>query len=317
MGHPGPRAGSVPASQRHPSDRRQSEPVSVNGHGWTAWLARLLECSRRVAGGIRLGCGAVLQSGWPKLGSIGQHHVSPYVRAEGLPTAGGAVQGRAVTICGRRGKPGIANLPAGTFEIQRVEFDEKLQHAGAHASQLSAPGHIRHERTDERAWTRQLVLTGQLAAGTGLWPARMCQPRPAGPGSPAPARDSDDRPPPRHQPARSEPDPRPCLRGATAPSNESGSGGDGGGDCGFIINRQAAARAPSWRRGGSQRSQRSKPTTSVTAGHVRSLLSRQVTAGHAGHGRPRPSVSDAGSRPRRHEPVRHGTGQGAHGAVRT
>ena len=139
----------------------------------------------------------------------------------------------------------------------------------------------------------------------------------ATPCSPAPARDSDDRPPPRHQPARSEPDPRPCLRGATAPSNESGSGGDGGGDCGFIINRQAAARAPSWRRGGSQRSQRSKPTTSVTAGHVRSLLSRQVTAGHAGHGRPRPSVSDAGSRPRRHEPVRHGTGQGAHGAVRT
>ena len=25
-------------------DRRQSEQVSVNGHGWTAWVARPLEC---------------------------------------------------------------------------------------------------------------------------------------------------------------------------------------------------------------------------------------------------------------------------------
>ena len=52
-------------------------------------------------------------------------------------------------------------------------------------------------------------------------------------------------------------------------------------------------------------------------GHGRPRRSRPVTAGHGGHGRPRPSVSDAGSRPRRHEPGAHGTGQGAHGAVRT
>ena len=49
----------------------------------SAGLARPLECSRRVAGGIRLGCGPVRQSGRLKLGSTGPHHVSPYVRAEG------------------------------------------------------------------------------------------------------------------------------------------------------------------------------------------------------------------------------------------
>ena len=55
------------------------------------------------------------------------------------------------------------------------------------------------------------------------------------------------------------------------------------------------------------RPRRSRPVMAVTA----------VTAGHRGHSRPRPNVSDAGSRPRRHEPAAHGTGQGAHGAVRT
>ena len=69
-------------------NRRQSEPVSVNGHGWTAGLARPLECSRRVACGTRLGCGAVRQSGRPKLGSTGPNHVSSYVRAEGRLPAG-------------------------------------------------------------------------------------------------------------------------------------------------------------------------------------------------------------------------------------
>ena len=61
-----------------------------------------------------------------------------------------------------------------------------------------------------------------------LWPrerrsrgphARTSLGRRAGGDPPAPARDSDDRPPQHHQPARSEPDPAPCLR--TAPANES------------------------------------------------------------------------------------------------
>ena len=37
-----------------------------------------------------------------------------------------------------------------------------------------------------------------------------------------------------------------------------------------------------------------------------------VTAGNGGHGLSRPNISDAGSRPRRHEPGAHGPGQGAH-----
>ena len=79
---PGPRAGPFNAI-----NRRQSEPVSVNGHGWTAGSARTLECSRRVAGRIRLGCWAVRQSGRAG-GSTGQNHCSSYVRAEARLPAG-------------------------------------------------------------------------------------------------------------------------------------------------------------------------------------------------------------------------------------
>ena len=49
-------------------------------------------------------------------------------------------------------------------------------------------------------------------------------------------------------------------------------------------------------------------------GPGRPRRSRSATANHGGS---RPNVSNAGSRPRRHEPGAHGTGQGAHGAVRT
>ena len=75
-------------------DQRQSEPVSVNGHGRTAGWARPLERSRRVAGRIRLGCWAGRQSGRPKLGSTGLHHVSPFNRAEGWLQAGQFRPGR-------------------------------------------------------------------------------------------------------------------------------------------------------------------------------------------------------------------------------
>ena len=84
--------------------QRQPEPVSVNGHGRTAGWARPPERSRRVAGRIRLGCGAVRQSGRPKLGSTGPNHVSPFVRAEEGWLPAGQLRAGAVTIQGRRGK---------------------------------------------------------------------------------------------------------------------------------------------------------------------------------------------------------------------
>ena len=67
------------------------------------------------------------------------------------------------------------------------------------------------ERTDEQALTGRLERTGPLATGAG--PARPhVRASAGGPEAPPPARDSDERPPPHHQPALSEPDPGPCLR---------------------------------------------------------------------------------------------------------
>ena len=71
---------------------------------------------------------------------------------------------------------------------------------------------VRTNKTNGQARTRRLERASPLAAGTGPWPACTCHPRPAGRRQPPPARDSDGRPPPHHQPARSEPDPGPCLR---------------------------------------------------------------------------------------------------------
>ena len=68
------------------------------------------------------------------------------------------------------------------------------------------------ERRDGQSRTRRLERAGPLAAGTGPWPARTCHPRPAGRWQPPPASDSDERPPPHHQPAQSETDPGQCLR---------------------------------------------------------------------------------------------------------
>ena len=96
-------------------DQRQAEQVRVNGHGWTAGLARPLECSRRVGGGIGLGCGAVRQSGRPKLGSTGQNHVShgSDVRAEGRLRAGSLGQGRDDSW--PKGQTRNSNFPAGVL----------------------------------------------------------------------------------------------------------------------------------------------------------------------------------------------------------
>ena len=74
------------------------------------------------------------------------------------------------------------------------------------------PSHIQHERTNERARAGRLKRTGPLAAVTGPRPALTCELRPAGRWRPPPARNSDERPPPHSKPARSEPDPGPCLR---------------------------------------------------------------------------------------------------------
>ena len=71
------------------------------------------------------------------------------------------------------------------------------------------PSHIRHGRTDERARAGRLKRTGPLAAVPSPRPALTCEPRPAGRWRPPPALDSDERPPPHSEPARSElPPPR-------------------------------------------------------------------------------------------------------------
>ena len=116
---PGKTTGPGRTRPLYATEQRQSEPVSVNGHGRTAGWACPLERSRRVAGRIRLGCGAVRQSGRPRA-QAGQYRSATCqsVRLGRRPTIGwlaigGAVQGRAETICGQWVKPEIAISPAG------------------------------------------------------------------------------------------------------------------------------------------------------------------------------------------------------------
>ena len=90
-------------------------------------MARPLECSRRVAGAPQRMPTRMRAS--PSVGpaQVGQCRSAPRqsVRLARRPTAGGAVQGRAVTIRGRKGKLEIANLPAGTPRFQDEAFDER------------------------------------------------------------------------------------------------------------------------------------------------------------------------------------------------
>ena len=98
----------------------------------------------------------------------------------------------------------------------------------------------------DRARAGRLKRTGPLAAVTGPRPALTCEPRPAGLWRPPPAGDSDERPPPHSKPARSEPDPGPCLRlWGLRHRPESGSGGEA---VEAIADLLSIARSRSWRR---------------------------------------------------------------------
>ena len=136
----------------------------------------------------------------------GQWALHPRRQYPIAPGSVGVPSASSVPQCARvRGRTSESEPPVGPPPGQRAQLAPQLEPTAGRVTYCTnaQTNELGQDDSSEQArWPRERACGPHARAGGPV----------ATPGSPAPARDSDDRPPPHHQPARSKPDPGPCLR---------------------------------------------------------------------------------------------------------